>query len=251
MPFVVGGLALLMFGFSRWYFALLGAAFGFVLPERVAGAPDGAAAEADSQRPAGRARPDDRLHRGRLGHRPGDHEDERRARHHLSGARRGNAAGHDRDARRQAAPRGVQELRLAHEGRRGPLAGVDADSDRPVRHQHRAGPANSRGGVPHQAAAERGGTRRRRSASSWCSRWCSVCFRRCTSRFSVRRSSSTSGSSNPTWSKDRLGESESRRSEAMNSTNIVLIVVAGAVSGAVSAAAADRASDATTSRPRR
>ena len=32
MPFVVGGLALWMFGFSRWYFALLGAAFGFVLP---------------------------------------------------------------------------------------------------------------------------------------------------------------------------------------------------------------------------
>ena len=32
MPFVVGGLALLVFGFSRWYFALLGAALGFVLP---------------------------------------------------------------------------------------------------------------------------------------------------------------------------------------------------------------------------
>ena len=32
MPFIVGGLALLAFGFSRWYFALLGAAFGFVLP---------------------------------------------------------------------------------------------------------------------------------------------------------------------------------------------------------------------------
>jgi tight adherence protein C len=32
MPFVVGGLSLLVFGFSRWYFALLGAALGFVLP---------------------------------------------------------------------------------------------------------------------------------------------------------------------------------------------------------------------------
>ena len=32
MPFVVGGLTLLVFGVSRWYFALLGAAFGFVLP---------------------------------------------------------------------------------------------------------------------------------------------------------------------------------------------------------------------------
>jgi tight adherence protein C len=32
MPFIVGGLALLVFGFSRWYFALLAAAFGFVLP---------------------------------------------------------------------------------------------------------------------------------------------------------------------------------------------------------------------------
>jgi tight adherence protein C len=32
LPFVVGGLALLMFGFSKWYFALLGAALGFVLP---------------------------------------------------------------------------------------------------------------------------------------------------------------------------------------------------------------------------
>jgi tight adherence protein C len=32
MPFLVGGLALFFFGFSRWYFALLGAAFGFVLP---------------------------------------------------------------------------------------------------------------------------------------------------------------------------------------------------------------------------
>jgi tight adherence protein C len=32
LPFVVGGLALLVFGFSRWYFALLGAALGFVLP---------------------------------------------------------------------------------------------------------------------------------------------------------------------------------------------------------------------------
>jgi len=32
MPFAVGGLALLTFGFSRWYFALLAAAFGFVLP---------------------------------------------------------------------------------------------------------------------------------------------------------------------------------------------------------------------------
>ena len=32
MPFVVGGLTLWMFGMSRWYFALLGAAFGFVLP---------------------------------------------------------------------------------------------------------------------------------------------------------------------------------------------------------------------------
>jgi tight adherence protein C len=32
MPFIVGGGALLYFGFSRWYFALLAAAFGFVLP---------------------------------------------------------------------------------------------------------------------------------------------------------------------------------------------------------------------------
>jgi tight adherence protein C len=32
LPFVVGGAALLFFGFSRWYFALLAAAFGFVLP---------------------------------------------------------------------------------------------------------------------------------------------------------------------------------------------------------------------------
>src|SRR3954471_16292364 len=32
LPFVVGGLSLMMFGFSRWYFALLGAAVGFVLP---------------------------------------------------------------------------------------------------------------------------------------------------------------------------------------------------------------------------
>jgi tight adherence protein C len=32
LPFVAGGAALLFFGFSRWYFALLAAAFGFVLP---------------------------------------------------------------------------------------------------------------------------------------------------------------------------------------------------------------------------
>ena len=32
LPFVVGGAALVFFGFSRWYFALLAAAFGFVLP---------------------------------------------------------------------------------------------------------------------------------------------------------------------------------------------------------------------------
>jgi tight adherence protein C len=32
MPFVVGGLTLVVFGFSRWYFALLGAGVGFVLP---------------------------------------------------------------------------------------------------------------------------------------------------------------------------------------------------------------------------
>ena len=32
MPFIVGGLALMFFGFSRWYFALLGAGLGFVLP---------------------------------------------------------------------------------------------------------------------------------------------------------------------------------------------------------------------------
>jgi tight adherence protein C len=32
LPFVVGGLALMVFGFSRWYFALLGAGIGFVLP---------------------------------------------------------------------------------------------------------------------------------------------------------------------------------------------------------------------------
>jgi len=32
LPFVVGGIALATFGFSRWYFALLGAALGFVLP---------------------------------------------------------------------------------------------------------------------------------------------------------------------------------------------------------------------------
>lgn len=32
LPFIVGGLALFFFGFSQWYFALLGAALGFVLP---------------------------------------------------------------------------------------------------------------------------------------------------------------------------------------------------------------------------
>jgi tight adherence protein C len=32
LPFVVGGLTLAVFGFSRWYFVLLGAGFGFVLP---------------------------------------------------------------------------------------------------------------------------------------------------------------------------------------------------------------------------
>src|SRR5918993_3710729 len=32
MPFIVGGAALFFFGFSRWYFALLAAAFGFVPP---------------------------------------------------------------------------------------------------------------------------------------------------------------------------------------------------------------------------
>ena len=32
LPFVVGGLTLMLFGFSRWYFALLGAGVGFVLP---------------------------------------------------------------------------------------------------------------------------------------------------------------------------------------------------------------------------
>lgn len=32
MPFIVGGAALLFFGFSRWYFALLAGALGFVLP---------------------------------------------------------------------------------------------------------------------------------------------------------------------------------------------------------------------------
>lgn len=32
MPFIVGGLALMVFGFHRWYFALLAAALGFVMP---------------------------------------------------------------------------------------------------------------------------------------------------------------------------------------------------------------------------
>jgi len=32
LPFVVGGLALMTFGFSRWYFALFGAAIGYMLP---------------------------------------------------------------------------------------------------------------------------------------------------------------------------------------------------------------------------
>src|SRR5438874_4616655 len=32
LPFVVGGAGLMYFGFSRWYFALMAAAFGFVLP---------------------------------------------------------------------------------------------------------------------------------------------------------------------------------------------------------------------------
>jgi tight adherence protein C len=32
MPFIAGGLALFLFGFSRWYFALLAGALGFVLP---------------------------------------------------------------------------------------------------------------------------------------------------------------------------------------------------------------------------
>ena len=32
MPFVAGGLTLFLFGLSRWYFALLGAGLGFVLP---------------------------------------------------------------------------------------------------------------------------------------------------------------------------------------------------------------------------
>src|SRR3954471_3093136 len=32
MPFVVGGLTLMLFGVSRWYFALLGAGVGFALP---------------------------------------------------------------------------------------------------------------------------------------------------------------------------------------------------------------------------
>jgi tight adherence protein C len=32
MPFIAGGLALFFFGFSRWYFALLAAGLGFVLP---------------------------------------------------------------------------------------------------------------------------------------------------------------------------------------------------------------------------
>jgi tight adherence protein C len=32
MPFIVGGATLYAFGLHRWYFALLGAAFGFVLP---------------------------------------------------------------------------------------------------------------------------------------------------------------------------------------------------------------------------
>lgn len=32
LPFVVGGIALMTFGFSRWYFALFGAAIGYMLP---------------------------------------------------------------------------------------------------------------------------------------------------------------------------------------------------------------------------
>jgi tight adherence protein C len=32
LPFIVGGAALLTFGFTRWYYALFGAALGFVLP---------------------------------------------------------------------------------------------------------------------------------------------------------------------------------------------------------------------------
>ena len=55
MPFIAAGVTLFFFGWSRWYFALLAAGVGFVATQRLAGAADRAAAEADSQRPARRA----------------------------------------------------------------------------------------------------------------------------------------------------------------------------------------------------
>ena len=155
--------------------AVLAAIVGYLLPGFVARAQDRGTPEADSQRPARRARSADRLHRGR-------HAASTRRSQGDRGARRRYPAlaelrtDHHRDSRRQAAHRGVQELRRSHQGRRRAVAGGDADADRPVRHQHRPGAAHAR----RHARGPSGGSAPRRgppsSASSWCSRSCSVLF---------------------------------------------------------------------------
>src|SRR5262249_4952680 len=62
---------------------------------------------------------------------------------------------------RQTAARGIQELRETHGCRRGPVAGVDADPDGPLRYQHRAGSPRPLRDGPNEAPSAGGGAGRK------------------------------------------------------------------------------------------
>ena len=90
-------------------FALLAAGVGYAA-RLLAGAQDVATAEGDPERASGRAGPVDRLCRGGRRAGRGHREGVRRTCPGLPRPGRGDAAHHHRDARRQAAPGGLQEF---------------------------------------------------------------------------------------------------------------------------------------------
>ncbi len=150
---------------------------------------DAAPSEGDSERPAGRDRSDRRLRRGRIEPRPGDHARERRARARAAGAGARAANGDQRDPGRQTAARSLPGTRQTHAGRGRARARHDADPDRPLRHEHRAGAAAR---TPRRRAPSGGSGPKSappRSASSSCFRSRCVWFPRFTSSVSVQSSS--------------------------------------------------------------
>ena len=126
-----------------WVLGLASAALGVVMPDLLARAEDREIPEGHSGRPAGRARPDRRLHRGGIEPRPGHREGQRRTGDRASGDRPRAEDAVEPDPGGQAPHGGVSGSREANRRGRCPIAGGDADPDRSLRHQHRAGPAHA------------------------------------------------------------------------------------------------------------